>query len=60
MEAHDSVAVLIYHTEWHSLLVVRQFRPAVYASNLRRANGDFIEFSSGSFLIFLNSFFILN
>ena len=35
--AHDSVAVVLYHTEMHSMLMVRQFRPAVYASLLRAA-----------------------
>jgi len=31
LEAHDSVAVLIRHRERKSFILVRQFRPAVYA-----------------------------
>jgi UDP-sugar diphosphatase len=30
VEAHDSVAVLIYHKEHQSFVLVKQFRPAVY------------------------------
>lgn len=37
VKAHDSVAVVLYHTEMRSMLMVRQFRPAVYASLLRAA-----------------------
>ena len=33
VEAHDSVAILIYHREHRSFVLVRQFRPAVYANN---------------------------
>lgn len=35
--SHDSIAVVIYHTEMESLLLVRQFRPALYATKLRSA-----------------------
>ncbi len=35
VKAHDSVAILIYHTTKDSFVLVKQFRPAVY-----RANGD--------------------
>jgi len=31
LEAHDSVAVLIWHRERERFIMVRQFRPAVYA-----------------------------
>jgi UDP-sugar diphosphatase len=31
LESHDSVAVLIWHREWERFVMVRQFRPAVYA-----------------------------
>lgn len=37
IDAHDSVAVVIYHTERRALLLVRQFRPALYAGLLRAA-----------------------
>lgn len=33
VEAHDSVAVLIYHKEHDSFVLVKQFRPAVYLHN---------------------------
>ncbi|EJW78408.1 hypothetical protein WUBG_10682 [Wuchereria bancrofti] len=33
---HDSVACLLYHKQKHSLLFVKQFRPAVYISRVRR------------------------
>ena len=33
VEAHDSVAILIYHTVRDSFILVRQFRPAVYLNN---------------------------
>ena len=33
VEAHDSVAILIYHREKQSFLLVKQFRPAVYLQN---------------------------
>lgn len=34
-ETHDSIAVVIYHRERDAFLVVRQFRPAVYAASCR-------------------------
>jgi len=37
IEAHDSIAVLLYDKEMHSVLMVRQFRPTVYARALRHA-----------------------
>jgi len=33
VEVHDSVAILLYHEEDETLLVVRQFRPPVYLKN---------------------------
>lgn len=33
VEAHDSVAILIYHKEHESFVLVKQFRPAVYLNN---------------------------
>jgi UDP-sugar diphosphatase len=33
VEAHDSVAILIYHREHEAFVLVRQFRPAVYLNN---------------------------
>jgi len=33
VEVHDSVAILLYHEEHKSLIVVRQFRPPVYLKN---------------------------
>jgi UDP-sugar diphosphatase len=33
VEAHDSVAILIYHREHDAFVLVRQFRPAVYLNN---------------------------
>jgi len=33
VQAHDSVAILIYHTEFKSFILVKQFRPAVYVNN---------------------------
>ena len=33
VEAHDSVAILIYHQEKESFILVKQFRPAVYLNN---------------------------
>jgi UDP-sugar diphosphatase len=33
VEAHDSVAVLIYHTSKDAFVLVKQFRPAVYLNN---------------------------
>ncbi|KAK4473266.1 hypothetical protein MN116_004436 [Schistosoma mekongi] len=34
--AHDSVSILLYHSEKKSLLFVKQFRPVVYYSKLRK------------------------
>jgi UDP-sugar diphosphatase len=33
LEANDSVAILIYHKEHDSFVLVKQFRPAVYLNN---------------------------
>ena len=33
VQAHDSVAILIYHTQKDAFVLVRQFRPAVYLNN---------------------------
>ncbi len=33
VKAHDSVAVLLYHREKQSFILVKQFRPAVYVNN---------------------------
>jgi len=33
---HDSVAVLLYHSTKKALLLVKQFRPAVFVSKIRR------------------------
>lgn len=37
IKAHDSVAIVLYHTGLRCFLLVRQFRPALYASMLRKA-----------------------
>ena len=44
VEAHDSVAILIYHKEKRSFILVKQFRPAVYLNN---DNGMTIELCAG-------------
>lgn len=44
VEAHDSVAVLIYHTQKEAFVLVRQFRPAVYMHN---GNGVTVELCAG-------------
>ncbi len=44
VEAHDSVAILIYHKEKESFILVKQFRPAVYLNN---ENGMTIELCAG-------------
>lgn len=33
VQAHDSVAILLYHRELHTFILVKQFRPAVYVNN---------------------------
>ena len=33
VQAHDSVAILIYHTQKNAFVLVKQFRPAVYLNN---------------------------
>jgi len=33
VEAHDSVAILIYHKDKNTFVLVKQFRPAVYLNN---------------------------
>ncbi|MCK9373354.1 MAG: NUDIX hydrolase [Sulfuricurvum sp.] len=33
VEVHDSVAIILYHEERQSLVIVRQFRPPVYLKN---------------------------
>ncbi|PHS41004.1 MAG: NUDIX hydrolase [Sulfurovum sp.] len=33
VQAHDSVAILIYHQEKEAFILVKQFRPAVYLNN---------------------------
>lgn len=33
VEVHDSVAILLYHVEKNSFILVKQFRPAVYLKN---------------------------
>jgi hypothetical protein len=37
VDSHDSIAVVLYHAEKNSMLLVRQFRPALYASLMRAA-----------------------
>lgn len=44
VKAHDSVAILIYHTERESFILVKQFRPAVYLHN---DDGMTIELCAG-------------
>ncbi len=44
VEAHDSVAILLYHKEKRSFVLVKQFRPAVYLNN---DNGMTIELCAG-------------
>lgn len=44
VQAHDSVAILIYHTERKCFILVKQFRPAVYLHN---DNGMTIELCAG-------------
>lgn len=44
VQAHDSVAILIYHREKDAFVLVEQFRPAVYLNN---NNGLTIELCAG-------------
>jgi UDP-sugar diphosphatase len=44
VEAHDSVAILIYHTQKDTFVLVKQFRPAVYLNN---DNGMTVELCAG-------------
>ena len=44
VQAHDSVAILIYHKEKRAFILVKQFRPAVYLNN---DNGMTIELCAG-------------
>lgn len=44
VQAHDSVAILIYHKEYKSFILVKQFRPAVYLNN---SNGMTVELCAG-------------
>ncbi len=44
VQAHDSVAILIYHKEQRSFILVKQFRPAVYLNN---DDGMTIELCAG-------------
>ena len=44
VDTHDSVAVLIYHTEKNAFVLVKQFRPAVY---LKNNDGMTVELCAG-------------
>jgi len=44
VQAHDSVAILIYHKEKRSFVLVKQFRPAVYMNN---RDGMTVELCAG-------------
>ena len=44
VESHDSVAILIYHTERKSFVLVKQFRPPVYHRN---GDGMTVELCAG-------------
>ena len=44
VEAHDSVAILIYHIQKDAFVLVKQFRPAVYLNN---KDGMTIELCAG-------------
>ncbi|MCF6205492.1 MAG: NUDIX domain-containing protein [Sulfurovum sp.] len=44
VEAHDSVAILLYHTQKKAFILVKQFRPAVYLNN---GNGETVELCAG-------------
>ena len=45
VKVHDSVAILIYHKEKNSFVLVKQFRPAVYMENM--GNGITVELCAG-------------
>lgn len=40
VEGHDSVAVIMYHSDLDAAIVIRQFRPPVWASGTRRRAQD--------------------
>jgi len=40
VESHPSVAVLLYHRQRKAVILVRQFRPAVYVSTMRAAEAE--------------------
>ena len=44
VNAHDSVAILIYHEDKDAFVLVKQFRPAVYLNN---KNGMTVELCAG-------------
>lgn len=44
VNAHDSVAILLYHQEKEAFVLVKQFRPAVYLNN---DNGMTVELCAG-------------
>lgn len=44
VKAHDSVAILLYHTEKNVFILVKQFRPAVYLNN---QIGETVELCAG-------------
>jgi UDP-sugar diphosphatase len=44
VQAHDSVAILIYHTKKENFILVKQFRPAVYVNN---KDGMSVELCAG-------------
>lgn len=44
VQAHDSVAILLYHKEKDAFVLVKQFRPAVYLNNNK---GSTIELCAG-------------
>ena len=44
VEAHDSVAILIYHRDKDAFILVKQFRPAVYLNN---KDGMTVELCAG-------------
>lgn len=54
IEAHDSVAILLYHTQKEAFIIVKQFRPAVFlkeqtqqAQNLKIPQGYTYELCAG-------------